>query len=398
MSEASWNLQRLLEPFSAEVFCQDHWEKAPICVARRDPGYFESLFSIADVDALLTLTANLPTARARLVQSRNGQVVSKAVPVTDDGICNMYLLYRSYYDEGYSLTVDRLDLRWRQVAALCKAIENTLHHPVAANLYLTPPQAQAFPAHFDTHEVFILQLEGSKQWRIYDSHIDLPLGDTPSTISADTLPPPRETMVLAAGDLLYIPRGWVHEATTATEASLHLTLGVHVFRWADLISEALTLAARADRRFRRALPIGFMDQEGGSLGAEFAELLRLLACEADCEAARWRVGQRLISNGQPLPDGHFVSLSQVSSLDQDTRVARRPGLMCKVISSASGASIHFNGNAVSAPRAIEPALQFLVVNEKFAVRDLPDCLADEDKVVLAGRLVREGLLTIVQPA
>ena len=92
----------------------------------------------------------------------------KPAPVTSDGVYNMYLLYRSYHDEGCSLTLDRLDLRCGSVAALCKDLEGALEHPVAANLYLTPPRAQAFPPHFDTHDVFILQLEGSKQWRIYD--------------------------------------------------------------------------------------------------------------------------------------------------------------------------------------------------------------------------------------
>ena len=32
---------------------------------------------------------------------------------------------------------------------------------------LTPEGAQGFDPHFDTHEVFVLQVEGHKHWRLY---------------------------------------------------------------------------------------------------------------------------------------------------------------------------------------------------------------------------------------
>jgi len=46
------------------------------------------------------------------------------------------------------------------------------------------------------------------------------------------------------------------------------------------------------------------------------------------------------------------------------------------------------------PKAIEPSLQFIKKSERFRDIELPDCLGREDKIILAGRLLREGLLTV----
>jgi len=46
-------------------------------------------------------------------------------------------------------------------------------------------------------------------------------------------------LMLTAGDLLYMPRGFLHEAWTTDEPSTHLTVGLHVVRWLDLLSVAL---------------------------------------------------------------------------------------------------------------------------------------------------------------
>ena len=150
--------------------------------------------------------------------------------------------------------------------------------------------------------------------------------------------------------MLYLPRGWVHEAGTSDEASLHLTLGVHVFRWVDLVCEAVKLAAHDNEELRKSLPVRFLAKDGGALRAQLRSLLATVAASPDCQAATWRIGQRLLSNGQPLPDGHFVSISRSPALDRDSVVARRPGMLCRVMSASEGASIHFTGNVISGPR------------------------------------------------
>jgi ribosomal protein L16 Arg81 hydroxylase len=386
----------LLRPFEVALFRRDYWEKLPCTVSRRRPDYYSQLFSIADLDSLITLTSHTSSPnKIRLVKTHQNKIVTKAIPITADGIANLYSVYRSYYDEGYTITIDRLELRWKPISALCKNLENTLHHPTAANLYFTPLNAQGFLPHFDTHDVFILQLEGSKTWRIYDSPILLPLGDTTSDVPVDSLGPPTKTITLDAGDLLYLPRGFVHDALTSDQPSMHLTLGVHVFRWADLIAEAVVSVSRCDARFRKALPLGFLDDcNSAVLGEELRQLLELLVVEAQSDRAITRIGQRLLSTGQPLPDGHFVTLGHLATVNLSTEVKQRASMIGRILVDDDSVSIHFAGNIVTGPVAIEPALRFIAASELFRVRDLPNCLDDEDKLVLVSRLVREGFLTI----
>ena len=141
------------------------------------------------------------------------------------------------YDRGMTVIIMTMQQRWAPVATLCRELEAFFRCPVHANLYLTPEGAQGFDAHFDTHEVFVLQLEGAKQWRLFGAPRPLPLVDERFDVPRNKLGPPREVQ-LEAGDLLYIPRGFVHEAFTSEQASLHLTVGVNVYRWADLLGEA----------------------------------------------------------------------------------------------------------------------------------------------------------------
>src|SRR5207253_2896853 len=116
--------------------------------------------------------------------------------------------------------------------------EGVFHCPVHGNLYLTPAQSQGFDAHFDAHEVFALQLDGVKHWRLYGLAAVLPLACEKANVPRSSLGPPQEVR-LEAGDLLYIPRGHAHEAFTSDQPSLHLTIGINVYRWSDLLQHAL---------------------------------------------------------------------------------------------------------------------------------------------------------------
>ncbi|OLP83380.1 Bifunctional lysine-specific demethylase and histidyl-hydroxylase NO66 [Symbiodinium microadriaticum] len=74
------------------------------------------------------------------------------------------------------------------------------------------------PAHHDEVEVFMLQLEGAKRWRLHRC----PKGPLPRSYCWDykeeELGPPLMELVLEAGDLLYLPRGTVHKALLAVGA------------------------------------------------------------------------------------------------------------------------------------------------------------------------------------
>jgi ribosomal protein L16 Arg81 hydroxylase len=90
-------------------------------------------------------------------------------------------------------------------------------HPVQVNAYVTPPQSRGFAAHYDVHDVFVLQVAGRKRWYVHEPVLVDPLPDQPwdqrkTEVTARAAEPPLMDTVLAPGDALYLPRGFLHSA------------------------------------------------------------------------------------------------------------------------------------------------------------------------------------------
>src|SRR6185503_13388978 len=122
---------------------------------------------------------------------------------------------------------------WPPVIDFCTRLAAELGHPVQANSYVTPPSSRGFSAHYDVHDVFVLQLAGRKHWTIHAPVLDDPLRDQPwgqrsAAVAAAAEQEPVIDTVLEPGDALYLPRGWLHAATALGEVSAHLTVGSHV--------------------------------------------------------------------------------------------------------------------------------------------------------------------------
>ncbi|DBA02889.1 TPA: hypothetical protein N0F65_005916 [Lagenidium giganteum] len=154
-----------------------------------------------------------------------------------------------------------------------------------SSAYLTPPGAQALAPHHDDVEVFILQTEGSKHWKLYKPLTEL-AGEYSRDLDPAQIGEPWMELTLNEGDLLYFPRGVIHQASTSKEFSTHVTISVYQHNsWANFMEVALPRIIRrafdADVEFRRGLPINYLSymgsaQSGGAPSAEFVSQLRTL--------------------------------------------------------------------------------------------------------------------------
>ena len=401
MSVTSIKLDDLLAPIDVDTFFRQRWEQMPLVVSRDDERHYGDLFSSRDLDAVICHSrphfdaAAFDAAAARATTYLRGLL--DPPPSGSPGDQPSIAELRQHYEQGKSLVVMAMHERWPAVAELCRQLEAVFRSPVHANLYLTPPGSQGFAAHFDTHEVFVLQLEGAKHWRLFGAAAELPLAADAVPLAKRPKQPTQEAS-LKAGDLLYIPRGHVHEAATSDAASLHLTLGVNVYRWADLLRHALASLARHDVEFRRAIPGGAMPDDRDAAKRQFQRLAeRLAAAAADglFERANDSLAAQFIGQLKMLPCGQFTGHDKCGELGLDTVVARQPAAICRVVESAGGVAIEFPGNRVAGPARIGPALRFVAAAGEFTARDLPGELSDEGKLVLVRRLVREGLLRVV---
>jgi bifunctional lysine-specific demethylase and histidyl-hydroxylase NO66 len=384
----------LLHPIPASVFFRTYWEAEPLLISREEPGYFADLPGLDAVDELITATTSGPARSmddGRMVKTdRRGVVSERRIRLGSNGIPDIQDIYRAYHD-GYSVVVNQVHRRSATVALLCRTLESALHHPIGVNLYLTPRGSQCFRPHVDNHDVFILQLHGVKEWHISSPSNDLPLAWTKHGL-AGSLEEFRE-FTLGPGDMLYVPRGFPHEAMTSSSSSLHLTVGVHVYRWINLVSEALLILADERIGFGTALPPKFLDAPLDTRAAQFANDLALAITDSSLlERAKVRLSSRLLGAGKAAGRGHFRSIDAIAGLTSESALVRAPGLLCRVRSTSKETMIEFATNHVSGPLLLEPALTFIAEREQFAVFELPGELSTEDKIDLVNRLISEGLL------
>lgn len=128
--------------------------------------------------------------------------------------------------DGYTLIVDAVDDMTDGVMRTAEELERLLHEQVQVNLYAGWRETQGFNRHFDTHDVIVLQVYGKKYWRIYEGGRPHPLKEdiAPNDVRPETI---AWEGMLEDGDMLYIPRGWWHEASGVGDVTLHLTFGIH---------------------------------------------------------------------------------------------------------------------------------------------------------------------------
>ena len=137
--------------------------------------------------------------------------------------------------EGATLVLDNVDELYWPIRRLAESLERIFRVRIQVNSYSGWRSSHGFDVHWDDHDVFVLQVSGSKQWKVYGTTRWYPLARDVEL--ADN--PPAEVLweqILQSGDLLYIPRGWWHVATPLDQPTLHLTVGVNNPTGADFLS------------------------------------------------------------------------------------------------------------------------------------------------------------------
>jgi len=251
----------LLAPISPEIFLEQNWENQPLHIRRRESGFYEELVTHRDVEeAIVSGGLRYPSLQlARDGRFFAAESFTRSIRSGDDVFSGIPNLDRigAEYRSGATISLPGFHRAWRPLGALAAAVEEQLDHVVHTNVYITPGNAAGFSAHYDTHEVFVLQIAGSKRWRIEKPPLSLPHRGQPfDPRSHRSSAAPLLQVDLAPGDLLYLPRGFVHETTTSDSFSLHVTLGVTVYTWLELLAEWIQ-SGRHNPSLRRALPPGF---------------------------------------------------------------------------------------------------------------------------------------------
>ena len=267
------SLQDLLAPITPERFFAEFHDRQPLHIEGH-PARFADVLDWAGINRLLDMTHIWTHTSLKLVldsvtvpaeqysakaTSRDGAQVLQPVAAK----------MQEWVARGASVVMNDVDSLTPGLAGVSAALEGAGLGKAQANVYISFQQHKAFHSHYDTHDVWAVQVEGEKTWNIWEGRADYPI---PHPIFRGQKQDHHDRakgkllrqIVVKKGDLLYLPRGWYHDALAEAPNSVHIAYGVHAPLGMDVLN-ILQERALYDSAFRAPLP-----RQDGSAAAKFA--------------------------------------------------------------------------------------------------------------------------------
>ena len=350
-------------------FAEHFWSLRPVVFHSLRP--FSDLLSGDAISDLLERSVRRPHFRmvrdgSTLPAHRFTESVRLGGMMTDD-VADVDGIGREFAT-GATLVLQSLERVHPPLREFARALEAEISHPVQTNAYLSPPSASALARHSDNHDVFVVQVEGSKSWDVDE------LGQ----------------IELAEGDVLYMPRGCAHSASTNERHSLHLTIGVLSVTYGAVVRRAIE---SLEEGFDRALPLGFAGESertelSAAIGEAISRASQLLLSRDFVELARSE--QARVSRHVGRPGGLRRELA-ILGLDDATVICAHPHATVNI--GKDWAEISVGDRVLRMPISAAPALEAVVASGTVAIGDLVGLNAPS-RLVLARRLLREGAVDL----
>ena len=284
------DLAALLAPVTPEQFFAEYYDKQPLHV-KGGAAKFASVLSWRQINRLLDMT--------HMWSSHSLKMYEDGVAVPPEQYCvgatsrdNASVMQpvsskvAEWMKKGASLVLNDIDSLTPGLNSVSRALEGAGLGKAQANAYISWQSHKAFPSHYDTHDVWAVQVEGEKTWNVWEGRAEWPIshpifrgeGQAHHDQAKGRL---REKVLLKAGDLLYLPRGWYHDALAEAPSSVHIAYGVHAALGMDVMNILLERVLY-EPVFRQPLPRQdgtaaakfALTQRVGQLGARLAELVK----------------------------------------------------------------------------------------------------------------------------
>jgi lysine-specific demethylase/histidyl-hydroxylase NO66 len=125
-------------------------------------------------------------------------------------------------NSGASVIFRHLERHFPALGALCRDIAERTSETSLVDAVATSGTGGALRFHYDVEDMFVVQLEGSKRWKVHDERIINPVVGAPALSEPHN--PPILDEVLHPGDTLFLPAGYTHHCVNGPELSLHLVV------------------------------------------------------------------------------------------------------------------------------------------------------------------------------
>jgi len=363
----------------AQTFFEKVWA-SQVSLHHAEPADLVGLLSLEDVDHLLTGTA-LRTPALRV--AKDGGVVpsshyTRGATMSGTAVTGLVDARSalSLFEDGATLILQGLHRYWPALTELVRDLELALGHPCQANAYLTPPRSQGFSRHSDTHDVFVFQTHGRKQWQVVEHDEE-------------------RDVLLEPGLSMYLPTGTPHSARSQDDVSLHVTVGINQLTWRSLL-RSLAADALADERYDAPLPAGYLD-DPARLAGPLAEALTEYAGALSRLEAPTVAGEQVSSflrERAPVLRGGLTDLVALDRLTDAAVLRRRSTAACVLREDGEVLVVLLGDRELRMPRRLTAVMEFVRDQDSFRLQELAPWLDPQSRLVVARRLVREGLLRI----
>lgn len=319
------SLDELLHPITPAAFREAYEGRKPLHIPAEPGAPKRTILDWAGFNRLLNQSAIWNAATLKLVANAEPipaeqycvTVQTQAGPVVRPSPAKVQTLLSM----GASVIAGDVQTLTPEFEILSAVLGRAWAALVGANIYCSFGGVQAFGTHFDLHDVFAIQTEGEKTWRLYqnraDSPVALPDEPDPRAWFARKRGPLMQEVRMRPGDVLYLPRGWYHDALATEGASLHVTFSVTPL-YGRVLFSLLESAALQDPAFRAWLaPAAAGD--GRTLSEQLADLGRRLQVLTALPEFRDEVAmaqERLVLRppAYALPDRQPLSLYRATGL------------------------------------------------------------------------------------
>ena len=293
--------------------------------------------------------------------------------------------------DGATLIVDAVNELSPPLQQLCAGLSAEFAASSQANLYACWGETQGFDVHWDDHDVFVVQVDGRKQWALYGPTETAPTRRGPAAQAS----PPQiepELIVLEPGDVLYLPRGHWHAAVGKGGPTLHLTVGLTRKTGSDLL-HWLADEVLAEEIGRRDLP--FEDGDA-AMGERVAQLLAgLAASDPQDLARRYRRHVEAVLPQRPTLFFPYIGEPETPLAPAtELRLAQGPA---RLLRSEGGVVLSWRGVEFTLSPALGAPVQRLIDGEALPVEAFQEAASEaSDAQVQAflGEMLRRGAFVI----
>lgn len=381
---------RLLGPITESAFFDDYWEQNPLHVSRSSLDHFASLLTLEVIECALS-TQSLFFPSVQLTQSNQTIEVSE---YTDESrrILPHRLIERHH--EGATIVISQAHEIIASLANFRRDIQNEFKLCCQTNVYLSPPEQQGFNAHFDSHDVFILQVAGTKIFNFYEGGIELPYQHDGFQAGTHTVGALSQSISLEPGDTLYIPRGVMHDALATEQTSLHITLGVYANTLRDVLMEMVQHLTDKDSQYRKSAPRNLqtlLHNDDLRIHEELQKYVAPALTQAELKSALSSIEDAVAIGSAPDCTGMLSAtttrklIGKTMQLDflQLTSVERSSELI----------RLRTHGQVLEFTNPLLTVIEHLLTGNKLEMSDI-DNLGDDRKQLLYTRLLCANLLIL----